>query len=447
MTRPSSAVRPRTSAGARSVVFACLAITLIDGLDSGMYGAVLPTLLQDKQWGITLASAGVIGSLSLIGMMVGALLSGYVSDLIGRRPTVLACVASFSVFTLLCAVAPSVEIFGLFRLLAGLGFGGALPSVIALTMEYVPVERRQFYNGVVQTGFPIGGCLVALLAIFMLPNFGWVSLFVLGGAVGLALFAIVYRQIPESLAFLSSRGRHEEARALAERYGVELPPEPTVGTVTEKPNWSSSLKLMFAPGFRVATLLFPVIGFCGLLLGYGMNTWIPQLLRASGYDLGSALTFLVAFYLGSTIGMLVLAGLADRWGSRPVIAGGFLCGALAVTFLTMHPPQAVVFAMVLVVGFCASSQAAVAGFVGVYYPAAARGTALGASLGLGRLGAVFGPILVGLVMGSSLGTSWVFYFFAAAALLASLLVALVPRTGMHDRTAPSTEPQEVAPAA
>ncbi|MGJ3562041.1 MFS transporter [Streptomyces sp. INA 01156] len=229
---------------------------------------------------------------------------------------------------------------------------------------------------------------------------------VLGGAIGLALFAIVYRQIPESLAFLSSRGRHEEARALAERYGVELPPEPAVGTVTEKPNWSSSLKLMFAPGFRVATLLFPMIGFCGLLLAYGMNTWIPQLLRASGYDLGSALTFLVAFYLGSTIGMLVLAGLADRWGSRPVIAGGFLCGALAVTFLTMHPRR--------------PSSSPWCWWSGSAPPRRSRSPGSWASTTRPRraaplwvprwawlLGAVFGPILVGLIMGSSLGTSWV----------------------------------------
>ncbi|WP_081240282.1 MFS transporter [Streptomyces viridosporus] len=446
MARPSSAARPRTSTGARSVVFACLAITLIDGLDSGMYGAVLPTLLQSEQWGITLASAGVIGSLSLIGMMLGALLSGYVADIIGRRPTVLACVASFSVFTLLCSIAPNLEVFGLLRLLAGFGFGGALPTVIALTMEYVPLDKRQFYNGVVQTGFPIGGCLVAFLAIFLLPSSGWASLFVLGGVIGLVLFAVVYRRIPESLAFLSSRGRHDEARRLAERYGVEVPAEPAAGPATVKPSWTASLKLLFAPGFRVATLLFPVISFCGLLLGYGMNTWIPQLLRASGYDLGSALTFLVAFYLGSTIGMLVLAGLADRWGPRPVISAGFVCGALAVAFLTLHPPQAVVFAMVLVVGFCSSSQTAVAGFVGIYYPAAARGTALGAAVGLGRLGAVFGPILVGLIMGSSLGTSWVFYFFAFAAVAAALLVILVPRTGLSDRPAVA-EPQEVPSAA
>ncbi|MDV7087385.1 MFS transporter [Rhodococcus opacus] len=436
MSNRSSLGSERTTSGARSVVLTCLAITVLDGVDLIMFGAVLPTLLETEQWGITTATAGLIGSLSLFGMMAGAMLAGYITDRIGRRPVVLACIVSFSLFTGLCAIAPNLEAFGLFRLLAGLGFGGALPTLIALTQEYVKVDRRQFYNGVIQTGFPIGGVLVSIAAIFMIPAFGWKSMFAAGGLLGIVLFVIAYRHLPESIAFLTSKGRHAEARALAQRYSIDASAESgmaldqTRSTDTET---KSGLKLLFAPRYRIATIMFPLITFFGLLVSYGMNTWIPQMLRASGYDLGSALTFLLAFNLGSGFGMVVITGLADRLGSRRVISVSFVGGALAVSALTLQPAQALVFALVLLIGFCASSTTGVYGFVGVFYPAAARGTALGLAVGLGRLGGVCGPILTGLIMSSALGANWAYYAFAFAGVAAAVLVALVPRKKRAER--------------
>ncbi|WP_280426323.1 MFS transporter [Nocardia carnea] len=430
MANKSVSAKERTTSGARSVVLTCLAITILDGVDLIMFGAVLPTLLEEEQWGITTASAGVIGSLSLFGMLAGAMFAGYLTDLVGRRPVVLACIAGFSLFTGLCAVAPNLGTFGLFRLLAGLGFGGALPTLIALTQEYVKVERRQFYNGVIQTGFPLGGCLVAVAAIFVLPAFGWESMFAMGGLLGLVLFWIAFRKLPESIAFLMSKGRHEAAAELARRYSIDSDAESGIALGGERSGDSvprSGLRLLFAPGFRTATILFPLITFFGLLVSYGMNTWIPQMLRSSGYDLGSALTFLLAFNLGSAVGMVVITGLADRIGSRPVISISFIGGALAVSALTLHPAQAVVFVVVLIIGFCASSTTAVYGFVGVYYPAAARGTALGLAVGLGRLGGVFGPIMTGLIMSHSLGANWAYFAFGCAGVIAAVLVSSVPR--------------------
>jgi AAHS family benzoate transporter-like MFS transporter len=420
--------------GSRAVVLTCLAVTVLDGIDLLMFGAVLPTLLETGQWGITPVQAGLIGSLSLVGMMIGAMLAGYLADIVGRRPIGLACVAGFSIFTGLCAIAPSLEWFAALRLLAGLGFGGALPTMIALTMEYVRADRRQAANGVLQTGFPIGGAIIAVTAIFVIPAFGWQVLFAVAGGIGVVLFVVAYRNLPESLAFLVARGRHDEARRLAERFAVPDGAESAVAVRSDAPTGGrSALRTLFVPGFRTATVLFPLISFCGLLVAYGMNTWIPQILRSSGYDLGSALTFLLAFNLGSAAGMVVLTGLADRFGPRVVIACGFVCGAAAVSVLTTGPAQAVVFVLVLLIGFCASSQTVVSGFVGIYYPPSARGTALGLAVGLGRLGGVAGPVLVGLVVASPAGTTGAFLGFAAIGVVAAVLAAVVPRTGLADR--------------
>ncbi|ALL78203.1 MFS transporter [Pseudonocardia sp. EC080610-09] len=427
------------STGFRAVVSTCLAVTVLDGVDLLMFGAVLPVLLQDQVWGMTTVEAGLIGSVSLFGMMIGAMLAGCLTDIVGRRPIVLGCVASFSVFTGLCALAPSLEVFAILRFLAGLGFGGALPTVIALTMEYVRIERRQFYNGVVQTGFPIGGALVSVIAIVVIPVFGWQSLFAAAGLVGIVLFVVAYRNLPESMAFLVARGRADEAAELARRYEVGVAAESGLAVrqgATAGDERRSAFRLLSAPGFRVAAVLFPLISFFGLLVSYGMNTWIPQILRTTGYDLGSALSFMLAFNLGSAVGMVVLTGLADRFGSRRVISTGFLAGAAAVAALTLGPAQGVVFGLVLLIGFCASSQSAVYGFAGVYYPAAARGTVLGLCTGLGRLGGVAGPIMVGIVIAAPAGATGVFWAFTAVGLVAAVLVALVPRTGLTDRPRP-----------
>ncbi len=441
MTTEVSSGRRGARSGALSVVATCLAITTLDGLDLIMYGAVLPSLLEAKQWGMTAASAGFIGSLSLIGMLIGATVCGYVTDIVGRRPVILGCVVVFSAFTALCAFATSYELFGAFRFLAGLGFGGALPTVIALTMEYVRQDRRQFYNGVVQTGFTIGGCIVAIAAMFVIPTLGWHAMFLVGGALGIVVLAIAVKSLPESIEFLERTGRTEKAMAMRDRYGLDTrtpasAPAPDAVVVDR----NHALKVMTSPRYRAATVLFPVICFCGLLVAYAMNTWIPQMLRASGYDLGSPLSFLLAFNLGSGIGMVVLSGLADRIGSRPVIAAGFLTGAAAVSLLTLAPAQAIVFTLVLLIGFCSASQTAVSGFVGVYYPSTARGTALGLSLGLGRLGGVCGPIIAGIIVGSSLGTDWAYYLFAVIGVLAAVLVVLVPRRGERDEPTTSTAP-------
>jgi AAHS family benzoate transporter-like MFS transporter len=281
----------------------------------------------------------------------------------------------------------------------------------------------------------------------VIPAFGWHSLFAAAGVIGVVLFVVAYRNLPESLAFLVARGRTEEARALAERFDIGSDGESALALQTEPPaqkaRRGSALKTLFVPGFRIATILFPLISFFGLLVSYGMNTWIPQILRSTGYDLGSALTFLLAFNVGSAIGMVVLTGMADRFGSRRVISTGFVLGALAVATLTLGPGQGLVFGLILLIGFCASSQTAVYGFAGIYYPSAARGTVLGLCTGLGRLGGVTGPIMVGLIVATSAGATGAFWAFAGVGLAAALLVSLVPRTGLADRrrqTEPVAEP-------
>lgn len=407
---------PDTHRRAMLVPWLCLAVTTLDGLDLTMYGTVVPSLVKLHQWGLGAGTLGLIGSLSLAGMAVGATVSGSLADMVGRRPIIIGCVACFAVFTGLCAVAPNAETFGLLRFLAGIGFGGAMPSTIALTQDYVRPGRKQFYNGFIQVGFCIGGIVGAAAAIAMIPAFGWQSIFALGGILALLLLPVVFFLLPES---------------------VSHPARKTGGTrqngVSAPPRRSESIRRVFQPGFRLASMMFPVIAFFGLLISYGMTTWLPQILVSKGYGFASGMSFLIAYFVGGGIGMLVVSALAERFGSRTVISVAFLACTLSIFCLVLQPPTAVIVLLVFLVGFFITATTVVYGFVGIYYPADARGSAVGLSVGLGRLGGVCGPIVTGAVVGAGVSKSSAFYLFAFAAVLASIAVAAIPRTGVSDR--------------
>ncbi|WDV53458.1 MFS transporter [Streptomyces coeruleorubidus] len=147
----------------------CFAVIVFDGYDLIVYGASVPALLQYEPWGLTPAMAGVIGSYALVGMLVGALLAGALTDVVGRRRVMLTGVGWFSAAMMGCALAPDATWFGIFRLLAGLGLGGVMPTAVALTAEYSDPSRRSFNNALMFSGYSVGGILAAVLAMALLP--------------------------------------------------------------------------------------------------------------------------------------------------------------------------------------------------------------------------------------------------------------------------------------
>ncbi len=176
-------------------------------------------------------------------------------------------------------------------------------------------------------------------------------------------------------------------------------------------------------------MLFWVSTFCALLLVYGLNTWLPEIMRKQGYPLGSALSFLLVFNLGSILGLVVGATIADRIGSKPVIAVSFALAAISAVILSFNPNVIVLYLLVAIGGYGAiGTQTLINPFVTRYYPAALRTTGISWSLGIGRLGAICGPLLGGLVLASSLGAGWNFYLFAVVAVLGAIAAALVPKS-------------------
>jgi MFS transporter, AAHS family, benzoate transport protein len=401
----------------------CWLAVALEGFDLVVLGVVLPALLKEPGWGLTPNTASLVSVVGLVGVMVGALFVGTISDYIGRRQTMLWTVITFSILTLLCAFAPNPWIFGLLRFLAGLGLGGVLPTALALINEYAARGKGGRATTNMMTGYHVGAVLTALLGIIIIQPYGWHWMFIVGSLPALVLVPLMWRFLPESAAFLRVRA------GLADRSTTSAPPAKRnpVGT-------------LFHRGLGRSTIAFWITSFMGLLLVYGLNTWLPQIMREAGYELGAALALLLVLNVGAVIGLLFAGRVSDRFGNRRSTIAWFVLAALFLALLSIKLPGIGVYVSVLLAGvFVFSAQVLVYAYVGHVYPASARGTAMGTASGVGRLGAISGPLIGGWLLTAGLAYPWGFYIFAVVAAIGAVSVAMVNRDPAPDEPLPLTE--------
>ncbi|WP_405969720.1 aromatic acid/H+ symport family MFS transporter [Streptomyces sp. NBC_00988] len=417
---PSPAVSARASRLALLVIGLCWLAVLFDGLDMFIYGSVLPHLLETKTFGLTADQAGDLGSYATFGMLVGALTAGTVADRIGRKQLMIGCVTLFSLASGICAVSGSVEVFGLGRTLAGVGLGGLLPTAISMVSDYAPRGRTALTIGMLMTAHHAGGILSAYVAKWLVDPVGWRAAFWVC-VLPLLFVPVLLKFLPESLSFLVAKGRTDEAHALSERFEVQLPA--AAGKKTAADRWDALLAL-FRGGEWLQTLLYWFASFGGLLLVYGVATWLPTLMRAEGYELANALTFVVVFNLGGIVGMLVAGRAADRFGAPRISAIWFALTAVGVFLLGVHMNQAVTMLVVFLTGvFLNSAQTMIYATVSIRSTPDNRATAVGWTSGMGRFGAVFGPWLGGQLLASGNG-DWGFTSFAIAGLSSMVFIGI-----------------------
>ncbi|MGN5239233.1 MULTISPECIES: MFS transporter [unclassified Rhodococcus (in: high G+C Gram-positive bacteria)] len=386
-------------------VIVCWLFVVFDGYDLIVYGNVISSL-QDE-WGISSSTAGTLGSLAFVGMMIGAVLAGRLSDAIGRKQAVIGCVVVLSVFTALCAVAPGPAVFGIFRLIAGIGLGGLVPTSNALAAELVPNKWRAAVATMMMSGVPIGGSIAALVGIPVIPNWGWRPMFLF------ALIPLVVL-VPLALKTLPSTTMKVDTKAGA-----------------------SGFKALLGPQFRLISIMFAAVTIVTLLAWYGLGTWLPKLMQGEGTDLGSALTFALALNLGAVAGSFITAWGGVRYGSVPTSVIAAAIAGVSLLALLLDPPVAVVYLIFVLAGVGThGTQALIIAAVASYYPDHLRGTALGWALGVGRIGAVAAPQVGGWLLAAGLGAHSNFVLFGISALISSLLLAVIWRKFPTSHDAP-----------
>ncbi|AHH17489.1 benzoate transport protein [Nocardia nova SH22a] len=425
---------PRTRSGL-FVVLLCFLTIVADGYDLIVYGATVPNLLDEPGWHMSAGTAGLIGSWTLVGLMVGFLLAGPITDRIGRRKVMMVGIVWFSAGSAICALAQSPEFLGVARFVTGIG--GVVPSAVALTVEYAPTARRQLYNGLTLTGYSVGGIVAALAALALLPGHTWRLLYGLA-ALYILILPVMYFWLPESVNHLILRGRTDEARRVASRYGLDFDTLSRSDDARPAEQGPSGYRLLLSRRYIGAAALFVIICFCAQLIVYGLNTWLPQLMRTAGYPLGSSLRFLLVLQLGAVVGTLGGSLLADRFGSKRVIISAFLVGG--VSLLALSRPLDVAVLMIAVAGAglgTVGTSSLTYGYVAAHFPASCRGSAVGAAMGLARAGAILGPLIGGWIAESDLGFQWNFYAFAIPAFVAAAFASLVAGSN------PAPGPEEI----
>ena len=401
----------------------CWAVVALDGFDLVVLGTVIPTLLGTGELGFDPAAATIIATVGLVGVGLGAFLVGPLTDTYGRRRPIIACVLVFSLCTLAIAAAPSILVFGILRFVAGLGLGACLPTAIACVGELTPAHRSGRAVTLTMTGYHVGAVLTALLALVIIPD--WRGMFVIGGVAGLVILPLLWIALPESSAL-----------GATPRNAVRSTP-------------SGAARELLRKRYLVLNVAIWSASFMGLLLVYGLNTWLPELMRSAGYDLGNSLAFLMVLNLGAVAGLVLAGTVGDRFGIRPVAATWFLLAAVFLAVLSARMDHLVIlYLAVFTTGvFVFSAQVLVYALVNIAYPTTVRGTALGFSAGIGRAGAIVGPLLTGTLVGLGIAYPWGFYAFSLAAVLALIALSAIPRSMTHpaeSEMTPHTNADQIA---
>ncbi|WP_439381619.1 MFS transporter [Amycolatopsis lexingtonensis] len=369
----------------------CWLTVLLEGYDLVALGATIPTLLKSGYLGFTAAGATLVATVSLIGVAVGAACLGPLTDRFGRRGMLIGSVLLFSLFTLLTPLAPNVATFGIFRFVAGLGLGACMPVALTVMSENLPARRRASASTLTMTGYHVGAVLTSVLALVVAGDWHW--LFYGGGAVGLLVVPLMWVKLPESAAYLAAR---------------EDPSTERVG-----------LRDLLGARFRRVSIAVWTGSFMGLLLVYGLNTWLPQLMRTAGCPISTSITLLLVLNIGAVLGLVLAGTIADRFGIRPIARIWFGAGAVLLAALSLRIANAFLLnTVVLLTGvFVFSAQVLIYGYVAQVFPARLRGTALGLTSAVGRLGSILGPFVTGALVTAGVAYPWGFYFFAVVAAL------------------------------
>ncbi|WP_437625636.1 MFS transporter [Sorangium sp. So ce1151] len=391
---------PRAPSGAVTLSL-CFLIALLEGFDIQAIGVAAPLLIPDL--GLTPGQAGVVFGAGMAGLVCGALGGGWMADRMGRKPLLMMAVGAFGLFTLATVVAGGPLSLGLYRFLAGTGLGAAMPTLVAVALEIAPPDRRTRTTTLMFSGMPAGGALAALFAAGLLQRSGWRSIFVAGGVLPLLLLPAIARLMPDSRAAASG--------------GAERP---------------GGVEALFGQGRLLVTLMSWITFGLTLLVLYLLLNWLPSLVAAKGLGGVGGAGAAFAFNAGSVVGCWIIGVLVDRLGPRlPIIAA---YPALALSLFGLAGADSLLPVLVLagLAGFfLLGAQYSLYGVIPLYYPARARGLAVGASIAAGRLGSIGGPLMAGHLLGQGWGPAGVAMAMVPVVLSAGVAAAVMTLRGRH----------------
>src|SRR5688572_5510351 len=415
------------------LVAAAAMLIVLDGADNQLLSNAIPAMM--REWDLPRPAFATASAAAPLGMILGGVVGGILGDRIGRSAALLGSVGCFAALTAMVAFVDGLTTLTVARFLAGLGLGGAMPNAAALTAEFVPQRQRPIAITLTIVCIPLGGVLAGLAAGAVIPAYGWRVLFAAGGVVPLLLAAIFFKLLPESPSFLAGvRRRWPELRATLRRMGHDIADDVAFVDQTSGAGTSrGSIVDLFAPALRRDTLaLIGAFGSCLLAIWMGF-LWIPAMLTdpSIGFPQPQASFALSLFNFGGVAGAIAGALLIQRIGSRAALLS--IAAISIVTALAMSRMQLRIDALnVAMVMFAVSGallnavQATMYALAAHVFPTAIRGTGVGATVAVGRVGNVAASY-VGSWALSSGGPPLYFQMWAAAMSAVFICLALIRR--------------------
>jgi putative MFS transporter len=391
---------------------------LFDAMDLLLMGSVVAAV--GRQWALSKPVVGGIITANLIGMFLGAALSGIVADRFGRKAVFTWTLLAYSLLTGLSAFAWSAAALALIRFFAGLGLGGELPVASTLVSEFAPKENRGRTVVLLESFWAYGTVLAALIGALVVPTAGWRVALLIGTLPALYVF-VIRRAIPESPRYLLSQGRGDEAREVARIAGIGYEAQPRTTGI--------NLGTLFAPAFAKRTVMLWLLWIALVFSYYGIFTWLPSLLTAKGFTLQQALWLNLAIAVFQIPGYYAAAALVDRLGRKPTLVAFLTCAAIG-SFFFAGATLAAVPSVVAVIGWGAVIAFFNLGAWGVtytytpeQYPTEIRASGAGLAAGAGRLVGAFAPAIVGAML-VRFGSPYSVFVVFAIVMLAGALVVL-----------------------
>ena len=378
----------------------CLVINMIDGFDVVAIAFAAPEIAGE--WSLLPTELGILFSAGLVGMVIGALFFGPVADRVGRRAVILLCLVIVSAGMFASSIAGSLTPLGLLRILTGFGVGGMITSLNTMVAEYSSDQRRKLAISFLQAGYPIGGILAGVVAVYLIGGFGWRSIFVFGGLLSAIMIPLVIFRLPESLDYLLDQqpsGALERSNRLLQRLGhpemAQLLALEGVG-----PNKAGAVAELFSPELKARTFSMWACYLALMCSWYFVVNWTPKILVDAGLSLEGGISGGLLLSIGGVVGGLALGILAGKFRATRLVA---LFMALSVVSMAMFGQLETNLSLMLAATFLIGTFLAGA-MIGLYiiipdiYPARVRNTGTGWAIGVGRLGAVAGPYLAGVLI-------------------------------------------------
>jgi benzoate transport len=395
-------------------------LNALDGFDVLSISFASPGIA--REWGIDRAALGVVLAMELIGMAIGSVLLGRLSDRIGRRQTMLICLVIMAVGMFMVTTVSTITELSVWRVITGLGIGGMLASINAVAAEFSSSRRKHLSVSLTTIGYPIGAVIGGTIAAQLLKTYDWRSVFYLGTAMTVVCVPLVYLFVPESVYWLAHKrpaGALEKINSTLKRMGhraIEALPD------FEEGQHKRSLAGIFSPALIATTIMVTLAYFFHITTFYFVIKWVPKIVVDMGYEASSAVGVLVWANVGGALGGALLGFLTLRYNVKSLTIAVLLMSMVMVTIFGRSPDNLAMLSLASgAAGFFTN-----AGVVGLYalfvhsYPTHVRASGTGFSIGIGRGGAMLSPIIAGVLFESGVGIPGVALIMAFGSLLAIL---------------------------